>query len=170
MLIRGNGFEILAAGVGEAQDILSVYRRCEDFLALGPEPRASMHMVLEDLRHSREENGVFCGIYAGGEMAGVVDFVPDNYEGEPGTAFLSLLMIASEHRGRGLGRKVVKSVEAEILKNRGIREIRSGVQVNNPGGIAFWTGMGYEIAGGPQLLPDTTTVYHLLKRVSSKGF
>jgi hypothetical protein len=32
-------------------------------------------------------------------------------------------------------------------------------------GIAFWTGMGYEVAGRPELMPDATTVYHLRKAV-----
>lgn len=165
MLIQGGTFEIRDIGEEQAEEILCVYRRCEDFLALGPEPRASMAMVLEDLRHSREMGGVFCGIYEGPGMAGIVDFVPDCFEGEPGAAFLSLLMIAGEHRGRGLGRRVVDAVEEEMLKNGGIRVILSGVQVNNPGGIAFWANMGYEIAGGPELLPDRTTVFHLKKTV-----
>ena len=42
---------------------LEVYRRCEDFLALGPEPKASLEMVLADLEISRQEGGCFCGIY-----------------------------------------------------------------------------------------------------------
>lgn len=165
MLIKADGFEIRSAGEGQAGEILSVYRRCEDFLSLGPEPRASMRMVLQDLRHSREEGGAFCGIYVEASMAGIVDFVPSGFGGKPETAFLSLLMIAADHRGRGLGRRVVEAVEAEIRKNESIMEIRSGVQVNNPAGIAFWTRMGYGICGGPEDLDDGTTVFHLIKRI-----
>lgn len=163
MQITGNGFLIRSLGEEDAGAIFDVYRMCEDFLALGPEPHASMRMVLDDLGHSREEGGIFCGIEVSGELVGVVDFVPDNFGGRPGTAFLSLLMIAREHRVKGLGRKVVEALEEEILKNASISEIRSGTQVNNPGGIAFWKRMGYQIVGGPELMPDTTTVYHLLK-------
>lgn len=149
--------------------MLGVYRQCEDFLALGPQPRASMRMVLDDLAHSREAGGVFCGIFRGGGMVGVVDFVPDDFDGRAGAACLMLLMIAAEHRGRGLGRKVVAAVEGEILRNAGIREICSGVQVNNPAGIAFWTRMGYEIVSGPRALPDATTCYDLRKTISRSG-
>jgi ribosomal protein S18 acetylase RimI-like enzyme len=163
LLIRGEGFEIRPAGEEERAAILGVYERCEDFLALGPQPKASMGMVLDDLRHSRAEGGVFCGIFMGGEMAGVVDFVPDGFEGNEGVAFLSLLMISREHRARGLGRRVVEAVEAEMLRGGGIREIRSGVQVNNPAAIAFWTRMGYMIVSGPKAMPDQTTVYDLQK-------
>jgi ribosomal protein S18 acetylase RimI-like enzyme len=163
LLIKGEGFEIRPAGEGERAAILGVYGCCEDFLALGPQPEASMAMVLDDMQHSREEGGVFCGIYIGGEMAGVFDFVPDKFEGNEGVAFLSLLMISGEHRNKGLGRKAVEAAEAEILKNGNIREIRSGVQVNNPGGIAFWMRMGYKIVSEPKPMPDRTTIYDLQK-------
>lgn len=169
MLIEGNGFVITPIGVESAEAILKVYSRCEDFLAMGPVPTANMQMVLDDLRHSREEGGIFCGIYIGDEMAGIIDFLPDNFDGQPGCAFLSLLMIAEEHRAHGLGRKVVEAVEAEILKNKGITVIRSGVQVNNAPGIGFWTAMGYEIVSGPELMPDTTVAYQLKKEVRSNS-
>lgn len=157
--------EIRPVGEAERAAILRVYERCEDFLALGPQQKASTAMVLEDLRHSRGEGGVFCGIFAGGEMAGVVDFVPDDFEGRRGVAFLSLLMISREHRAKGLGRRVVEAVEAEIRKDGNIREIRSGVQVNNPGAIAFWKSIGYGIVSGPKPMPDQTTVFDLLKEI-----
>lgn len=149
----------------DSEAILAVYRQCEDFLALGPVPTACLAMVQEDLAHSREMGGVFCGIHVSGKMVGVVDYVPGCFEGEPGVAFLSLLMIAGPYRAAGLGTAVVKAVENIITANRKIREIRSGVQVNNAAGIRFWRKMGYTISGGPELMPDGTTVYHLSKRV-----
>lgn len=156
---------ICPAGEDEAGAVLDVYRQCEDFLALGPEPRASMRMVLDDLAHSAEQGGVFCGIYRGGRMVGVVDFVPSGFDGKDGAACLLLLMIAASHRGLGLGRKVVEAVEAEIVKDGGVREICSGVQANNSEGIGFWTRMGYDIVGGPRVMEDTTVCYDLLKTV-----
>lgn len=165
MVLRGDGFEIRPVGQADADGILDVYRRCEDFLSLGPVPHASIQMVFDDLQHSHDEGGVFCGIFVGGRMVGVVDYVRDNFGGEKGVAFLSLLMIVEEHRGRGLGRKVVEAVEAEMLTDEGISKIRSGVQVNNAAGIAFWKRMGYRIVSGARAMPDQTTVYDLLKEV-----
>lgn len=169
MRIRGEGFEIRSVDEREAGAILGVYRQCGDFLSICPVPTASMDMVLEDLRHSRGEGGVFCGIYVGEEMAGVIDFVPEGFGGMPGTAFLSLLMIAAGHRGRGLGRGAVRAVEAELLKNPGIAEIRLGAQADNAGGLAFWKRMGYAICGGPKRLPDTTVCYDFVKTVRRDG-
>ena len=151
-----------------AEALLEVYRQCEDFLSLGPVPKASMAMVLEDLKHSREMSGDFCGIYIGEELAGVVDFVTDGFEGEPGVAFLSLLMIAGKHRGTGLGCKVVEAVEAEILREGCVRTIFSGVQANNGSAIHFWLRRGYRITGGLELMPDLTICYSLRKDISGR--
>jgi hypothetical protein len=43
----------------DIDDLFNVYRQCEDFLALGPEPKASVEMVLEDLEHSCDSGGTF---------------------------------------------------------------------------------------------------------------
>lgn len=165
MRLKFDDVVICPASENEAYAILDVYRRCEDFLALGPDPHASMRMVLDDLAHSAEQGGMFCGIYRSGHMVGVVDFVPLGFDGKEDAACLMLLMIAGEERGRGLGRKVVEAVEAEILKNEEIHEICSGVQANNPDGIGFWTRMGYDIVGGPRVMEDTTVCYDLMKTV-----
>lgn len=166
IIVHTPTFEIRPIRQGDMDAILEVYRQCEDFLALGPVATASMEMVLQDLELSKNEGGIFCGIYApDGRMMGIIDYVPCNFEGEPQTAFLSLLMIAAPFRGQGLGAAIVAAVEKEIMKDTRITAIRSGVQVNNPQAIRFWQSRGYRIVSGPQLMPDQTTVFGLLKNV-----
>lgn len=165
MIIQGKDFVICRVDERNIEEILHVYQQCEDFLSLGPVPYASRQMILADLELSKEEGGNFCGIYVNGEMVGVVDFVMSNYEGNPSHAYLSLLMISKGKRGIGLGSAVVKTVEEEILKNSSVTSILSGVQVNNESSIAFWCIQGYKIVGGPELLPDKTTVFHLRKDI-----
>ena len=149
----------------ELDAVLGVYRQCEDFLALGPVPTASMAMVLQDIEISQREGGVFCGIYdaADGGMIGVVDYVPRGFEDDPHLAHLSLLMIAAPFRQRGVGKAVVEAVEQEIAKDARVTAILSGVQVNNPHAIRFWQKRGYRIVSGPTLMPDQTTVFGLQK-------
>jgi ribosomal protein S18 acetylase RimI-like enzyme len=143
---------------------LNVYQQCEDFLALGPVSTASIEMVLKDLEISKAEGGVFCGIYhSGGEMIGVIDYVPSNYKGNPSHAFLELLMIAASFRSQGIGKAVVATVEHEIWKNGQVTVIFSGVQVNNPRAIRFWQGNGYRIISEPKFYPDQTTAVDLRK-------
>jgi ribosomal protein S18 acetylase RimI-like enzyme len=144
--------------------ILSVYQQCEDFLARGPVPTASLDMVLKDIELSHQEGGIFCGICsAEGDMLGIVDYVPAGFEGDPHVAFLSLLMIAAPFRHQGLGQAVVAAIEAEIRQNEEVTTILSGVQVNNPDAIHFWQKRGYRIVTGPTLMPDQTTAFGLRK-------
>jgi ribosomal protein S18 acetylase RimI-like enzyme len=169
IFIKGSSLTIRTVTENNKEDILEVYRRCEDFLALGPEPKASIKMVLADLEISRQEASCFCGIYHNEEhLVGVVDFVPRGFEGKADTAFLSLLMIALQYRNQGIGIETVRLVEAEIKKNKCISEICSGVQVNNPQAIQFWQKNGYKIVSGPELLPDTTTAFQLSKKLSQR--
>jgi hypothetical protein len=105
---RDSLLEIRPVGQDDLDAVLEVYRHCEDFLALGPVATASMEMVLKDIETSREEGGIFCGIYtAGGEVTGVVDYIPNNCQGNPQAAFLSLLMIAAPFRNQGIGKAVI---------------------------------------------------------------
>lgn len=146
--------------------MLEVYRQCEDFLALGSDPRASMEMIEKDWQISKEAGGIFCGIFDDSQnMIGVVDFIPANFEGNPSHAFIELLMIAMPARGKGLGREVMQAIEDEILKNSNITDILSAVQTNNPKAIQFWKNIGYEIVSEPRLNLDGTTVYRLSKAI-----
>jgi predicted HD superfamily hydrolase involved in NAD metabolism len=163
--------EIRGPVEGDVETILRVYKECEDFLALGPQPAATPDMVAQDLALSRAEGGTFCLVTdLDGRAIGVVDFVPSGADGRPEHAFLSLLMIAAPHRGRGLGREIVALVEQEIEHDPAVTAILSGVQVNNPAAIRFWQRNGYQITGGPELLPDATTVYHLRKELAPRYF
>ena len=164
MTIRENLLEIRLITQDDLDAVLAVYRQCEDFLALGPVSTASMEMVLKDIEISKQEGGVFCGIYTpDGKMVGIADYVPNNWEGDPQAAFLSLLMIAAPFRGQGIGAAVVEAVENEIRKDARITMILSGVQVNNPQAIKFWQRQGYQIVSGPTLFPDQTTAFGLRK-------
>jgi ribosomal protein S18 acetylase RimI-like enzyme len=164
MVIRDNSLEIRPVTPGDLNAVLNVYRQCEDFLALGPEPTASMEMVLKDIEVSQRAGGVFCGIFsADGKMIGVVDYVPKNFEGEPHIAFFFLLMIAVSFRKQGIGKAIVQLIENEIRKDARVTAILSAVQVNNPQAVKFWQKNGYCIVGGSEFQPDQTTTYRLRK-------
>jgi ribosomal protein S18 acetylase RimI-like enzyme len=158
-----DSLEIRPISQDELEAVLEVYELCEDFLALGPVAKASMQMVAKDIEISQNEGSHFCGIYADGNMIGVIDYARSGYEGEPSQACIVLLMIAETSRGRGIGRAVVEGVEADIRQNPEVTAILSGVQVNNPKAIQFWRRNGYAIMGGPELMPDQTMVFHLRK-------
>ncbi|MDP2807102.1 MAG: hypothetical protein Q8O74_03060 [bacterium] len=64
MFTQSESFKIVPITKAYLPQVLVVYKQCEDFLSLGPMPKASMDMVKADFDHSKEENGLFCGIYA----------------------------------------------------------------------------------------------------------
>jgi ribosomal protein S18 acetylase RimI-like enzyme len=164
--VRNIPLQIHPISPDELDAILGVYRLCEDFLSLGPVATASMEMVLKDVEISADEGGIFCGIYAPDQkMIGVIDYVPNNYRGNPQTAYLALLMIASPYRNQGIGKAVVAAIENEIQKDAKITVIVSGVQVNNPQAIRFWQRNGYRIVSEPKLYPDQTTAVDLQKDI-----
>jgi hypothetical protein len=91
---RGEGarplFTLRPLTAADLPSALALYRLCEDFLALGPTPTASMQMVAADWELSRAQGGAFCGIYLPtGELAGILDILPA-YQGDPQSLFIEL--------------------------------------------------------------------------------
>jgi ribosomal protein S18 acetylase RimI-like enzyme len=164
ILVHAYAIGIKKISQDDLEAVLDVYQQCEDFLALGPVATASMEMVLKDIEISQSEGGSYCGIFtAGGQMIGVVDFVPCYYQGDPQFAYISLLMIAKPYRSSGIGESVVKAIENEIKKDSRVKAILAGVQVNNPLAVKFWQRHGYRIISGPEIMSDRTTVFELRK-------
>ncbi len=163
----GEGFEVYPVDERDMAALLEVYRGCEDFLALGPVPHASTSMIEKDLELARSIGGLYGGIVEGGQsgLAGVLDFVPDGYEGQAGEAFLELLMLAAPYRGHGLGARVLAALEQRLMAG-GVRLLRAGVQANNPAAIRFWVGHGFVLTSGPKDLPDGTTCYDMEKQLA----
>jgi ribosomal protein S18 acetylase RimI-like enzyme len=152
----------------EIGSIVELYRACEDFLSLGPQPHASREMVVADQEASTQEGGIFCGIYHGfssqQELIGVTDFVPTMWEGQASRAFISLLMILPSYRSQGIGEHVVRWIEHRVQENPHVTSIETAVQVNNPGAVRFWCRLGYIIESGPELRPDQTRTFRLKKK------
>lgn len=150
----------------DLEGVLEIYRQCEDFLALGSETRASMILVLQDMEESRRENGNYCGIYASsGKMVGVIDYISSNFNGVANVAFISLLMIGSPWRNRGIGMRILKLTEDKIREIGLVDEIQTAVQLNNPAAMRFWRRNGYCVFGDPVFRPDQTVVTYLRKEL-----
>jgi ribosomal protein S18 acetylase RimI-like enzyme len=157
-------FDLHIATPDDFDQILEVYRQSEDFLALGSDPEATLEMVKNDFERCQKDSGVFCSIKIDNKLVGVLDFISAGYQQEAHTAYVELLMIASDYRDQGLGSQVLERLE-EMLRAWHIYAVLCDVQINNPGGLHFWQQHGYSIAGGPELQNDQTVVYHLRKNL-----
>lgn len=161
---RDKSIKIASITEEELSPVFDVYRQCEDFLALGPEPKASIKMVRADFEHSKGKNGLYCGVFDVKEnIVGIVDFIPHSFGSSGENAFITLVMIAGPYRNKGLGTKIVKAVEKFIACYPQNRAILSAVQTNNGKAVKFWTALGYRIVGEPETRPDNTVVYNLRK-------
>ena len=163
-----NNLEIRDIDIEDAGTILEVYIQCEDFLSLGPEPKATRDMVVEDIKTAEREGGIFRGIYLDGKLIGVVSYISAGFEGNDEAAFISLLMIAAPFRRKGRGTNIVQSIEKQILTDTGISTVFSAVQVKNIDAQRFWKRNGYHIIGGPESRPDGTVVFRLSKGCRKK--
>lgn len=142
--------------------LLEFYEQSEDFLALGPVPKASTQMVVEDIERSRAQHGEFCAIRNNrGDTIGVIDFIPDR--GGKGSSYLSLLMIAAPWRNKGYGRALVTALEAHQQSTAQTKRMDAAVQANNSDAIQFWTKLGYTLSDEPQEQSDGTLAYGLTK-------
>jgi len=156
-------FSLRALDDSDLPALLELYSTCEDFLALGPRPHASLEMVRGDMQLSRENGGTFQGIFdPEGRLIGVVDWMTGGFDGEPAAAFIELLMIAAPNRSAGLGRAVVAEIERHI-RQAGAQRIELGVQVNNLPALRFWLRRGYRSAGPPHKFADGTTAIRMRK-------
>jgi RimJ/RimL family protein N-acetyltransferase len=159
-------FEIKSITENDLEEVLGVYQQCEDFLALGSDPKASMILVLQDMEESRKENGDYCGIYASsGKMIGVSDYISSNFNGVANVAFISLLMIGSPWRNRGIGTQILRLMEDKIREIALVDEIQTAVQLNNPAEMRFWRRNSYCVFGDPVFRPDQTVVTYLRKEL-----
>ncbi len=164
VILQTNEFILRTVEKIDFPAILRVYKQSEDFLLLGPKPKASMKMVLNDIKHSKEEKGKYCGIWdLKGSLLGIVDFVPLLEDKE--SSFLSLIMISADYRDKGLGSKVIKVLEQYLTMKYSIKRILSAVQTNNEKAIRFWRRCRYVINTTPEIRPDKTTVYHMKKKL-----
>jgi ribosomal protein S18 acetylase RimI-like enzyme len=85
----------------------------------------------------------------------VVATVMAGYEGHRG--WVNYLAVAPQHRGKGLGRALMRRVE-ETLKDRGCPKLNVQVRTANAEALQFYRRLGYAqdeaVALGKRLIPD----------------
>jgi ribosomal protein S18 acetylase RimI-like enzyme len=162
VILQTNAFTIRTVEKDDFPAILKVYKQSEDFLALGPMPNASIEMVLKDIKHSKEEKGEYCGIWdLKGNLMGMVDFIPILEDKE--SSFLSLIMVSTDYRDKGLGGKVVQALESYLTQKYLVKGILSAVQTNNRKAICFWKRCGYLVETIPEKRHDETVIFKMKK-------
>ncbi|GIK52612.1 MAG: GNAT family N-acetyltransferase [Planctomycetaceae bacterium] len=82
-------------------------------------------------------------IKSGGKPAGLVNFYSSGPQGER-VGHISEFYVKADFRRRGIGRDMFMLVRAELEKD-GCRIIKSEVQPDEPGRMAFWEELGFAV-------------------------
>ncbi|MFF4019487.1 GNAT family N-acetyltransferase [Streptomyces sp. NPDC001843] len=128
-------------------ELTALYASNRDFFALSDDfpdpddirPEQVAAALAEDLAHPDAEVLLARGA---GRLVGVACTLarhPDPADPDP---WIGLLMVDAGEHGRGRGRQIARLVEDRFRK-AGRTAVRLAVLDNNPGGLAFWTALGY---------------------------
>lgn len=128
----------------DAPALQAVYATVPEYYALfgGLRPDEA-HQALTEPPGIGESHHAW-GLYEGPELIGHLDFLlgyPD-----PTTAYLGLLLIRGDRRGRGLGRQVFEQWLAWVMAGP-FQRVRLGIVEANHSALAFWRSVGCQPTG-----------------------
>jgi len=137
--------------VADADAVLDLYRRASDYLDFEsgqvPNPALVEEFFTDAPPGGDPATSFKLGLFEAGRLAGLVD-VAFGYP-EERDAYLGLMLLAEEARGRGLGRTAVRHVE-EAARAHGATRLLLAVLEGNVRGRAFWESEGF---GSPKIYP-----------------
>ena len=139
------------AARADAETVLDLYRRAADYLNFEsgrvPEPALVEEYFADAPPGGDPSTSLKLGLFEAGRLMGLMDLA----FGYPraGDAYLGLMLLAREARGRGLGQLALRHVE-EAARARGATRLLLAVLEMNTRGRAFWEREGF---GSPKAYP-----------------
>ncbi len=125
--------------VADANAVLDLYRRAADYVAFESGREVGMDLVEEFFTDAPPggdpATSLKLGFFEAGRLLGIVDLAfgyPEERD-----AYVGLLLLAGEARGRGVGRRFLRHLEEEA-RRRGARRLLLAVLEGNARGRAFW--------------------------------
>lgn len=126
------------------EDLQSVFRAAGDhFTTVTGRPEPDPDAAAREIRSTAATEGrevYLVRTRAEGEAVGAVGWWAGHPE--PTVALLGMLLIGTKHRREGLGREALGAVEA-ALRERGIRELRTGVGAGDERRQKVLRGLGF---------------------------
>lgn len=122
------------AGQGDAEAVVALWRACGLVVAYN-DPLADFRFAVAGAC-----SGVLVGVDEGGRVRGSVMVGHDGHRG-----WLYYVAADPECRGQGYGRRMVEAAEA-WLRGRGVVKAQLLVRETNTQVVAFYEGLGFEVA------------------------
>jgi GNAT superfamily N-acetyltransferase len=136
----------------DAEAILDLQTRAADYIDLESGRAPSAELVAEYFSDAPPNgdpaDSLKLGLFEGERLQGLIDLA-FGYP-KPTDAYLGLLLLAPEARGRGLGRAALAQVE-DLARRRGATRLLLAVLEANPAGLRFWA---RESFGRPKHYPS----------------
>lgn len=96
---------------------------------------------IHDMYESSKNQGAVMNFVVDGDRpVGVIDYLMENPSDK--MPWLGLLMIHSDHQGKGYAVEALKKYE-RLLQNQGKQRVRLGVIQENDQALKFWTNRGF---------------------------
>ncbi|MCD6083963.1 MAG: ribosomal protein S18-alanine N-acetyltransferase [Desulfurococcales archaeon] len=84
-----------------------------------------------------------------------------------GTGHIISLAVHPSYRGKGIGKKLLLTVE-KIMKENGVHRIKLEVSINNKAALALYKSVGYKVVGMERsYYPDGSDAYVMFKELSN---
>jgi GNAT superfamily N-acetyltransferase len=139
--------------VADAEAVLDLYHRAADYLDLEsgrtPDAATAQEYFTDAPPGGDPATSLKLGLFEEGRLMGIVDLA-FGYPKER-DAYIGLMLLAQEARGRGLGRAFLRHAE-QAARERGATRLLLAVLEANPRGRAFWESEGF---GTPRVYPPT---------------
>ncbi len=124
-----------------------LFARSADYVDLergeAPSPALTDEFFFETVPDGTLDDALKLGLFEGGRIVGIAD-VGFGFP-EAGDAYLGLMQLAGDARGRGLGAAFLAHVET-ACRARGASRLYLAVLSANPKGRAFWDRAGFTVA------------------------
>lgn len=126
--------------------VLSVYRQAADYVHLetgeAPTDDLATAFFADAPPGGDPADGLKLGLHETGELTGIADLAFGWPEARD--AYLGLMILAPQARGRGLGAVFLRHIEA-AARARGAPRLFLAVLDANPRGLAFWQREGFAV-------------------------
>lgn len=140
----------------------AVYRHASDYLALesGLSPDAAARAFFEERPPGDIEAPLKFGVADDGQALAAIGDLAFGYP-EAEDAYLGLLLLVPQVRGKGLGQAILGEVKRSA-RERGARRLLLGVLDANRRARAFWEAQGFKLArtSGPHVFGARQHVVH----------
>lgn len=152
----------------DLENVLNVYQANLNYFKLCGTEDVAIDTVLEDFNAIpegvNENQNNFLLFFENNKPIAIMNYLV-NFPNE-NAFYIGLLMIDGNEQGKGIGRKIYKYIESQMI-NEGMGRGQLGVLSNNDSALKFWEEMGYSKIKTvlSSVRPDKNWEVHVMEKI-----